>query len=63
MHELLKSRRSIRKYRETQIPDDLLDAILEAGLYAHNLSSHRHKSRVVYNPKDVPHYCGTSYCL
>ena len=34
MHELLKNRRSIRKYKETQVPDDLLDAILEAGLYA-----------------------------
>ena len=34
MHELLKSRRSVRKYRETQVPDDLLDAVLEAALYA-----------------------------
>ena len=34
MHELLKNRRSIRKYTSQQVPDDLLDAILEAGLYA-----------------------------
>lgn len=34
MHELLKNRRSIRKYQQTQVPEDLLDAILEAGLYA-----------------------------
>ena len=34
MHELLKSRRSVRKYQETQVPDELLDAVLEAGLYA-----------------------------
>ena len=34
MHELLKNRRSIRKYTTQQVPDDLLDAILEAGLYA-----------------------------
>ena len=34
MHELLKSRRSVRKYKETQVPDELLDAVLEAGLYA-----------------------------
>ena len=34
MHELLKSRRSVRKYKETQVPDELLDAVLEAALYA-----------------------------
>ena len=30
----LLERRSIRKYQETQVPDELLDQILEAGLYA-----------------------------
>ena len=30
----LLERRPIRKYRETQVPDELLDQILEAGLYA-----------------------------
>ena len=34
MHELLKNRRSIRKYQPTQVSDELLDAVLEAGLYA-----------------------------
>ena len=34
MHELLKNRRSIRKYKEQQVPEDLLDAILETGLFA-----------------------------
>lgn len=34
MHELLKNRRSIRKYKPQQISDELLDAVLEAGLYA-----------------------------
>lgn len=34
MHEILKSRRSIRKYRPEQVSDALLDAVLEAGLYA-----------------------------
>ncbi len=33
MHNLL-NRRSIRKYTETQVPDDLLDQVPEAGLYA-----------------------------
>ena len=34
MHELLKNRRSVRKYKPQQITDAELDAILEAGLYA-----------------------------
>ncbi len=34
MHELLKNRRSIRKYTTQQVSDELLDAVLEAGIYA-----------------------------
>ena len=34
MHEILKNRRSIRKYKPEQVTDAHLDAILEAGLYA-----------------------------
>ena len=34
MHELLKNRRSVRKYLPRQVEDAHLDAILEAGLYA-----------------------------
>ena len=34
MHEILKNRRSIRKYTAEQVSDAHLDAILEAGLYA-----------------------------
>ena len=34
MCELLKTRRSIRKYRPDQVSDELLDTVLEAGLYA-----------------------------
>lgn len=34
MHELLKNRRSIRKYKPDPVSEELLDAILEAGLYA-----------------------------
>ena len=30
----LLERRSIRKYKETQVPDELLDQVLTAGLYA-----------------------------
>lgn len=34
MHENLKNRRSIRLYKDAQVSDELLDAVLEAGLYA-----------------------------
>lgn len=34
MHEILKNRRSVRKYKPQQVSDAHLDAILEAGLYA-----------------------------
>ncbi len=34
MHEQLKNRRSIRRYQPQQISETLLDAVLEAGLYA-----------------------------
>lgn len=37
MNDILKSmktRRSIRKYKDRQVSDQLLDAVLEAGLYA-----------------------------
>lgn len=30
----LLERRSIRRYKDTQVPDELLDKVLEAGLYA-----------------------------
>ena len=30
----LKNRISVKKYTDQQVPDDLLDAVLEAGLYA-----------------------------
>lgn len=34
MLDLIKTRRSIRKYRAEQIADEALDAVLEAGTYA-----------------------------
>lgn len=34
MHEILKNRRSIRKYKPQQVSDAHLNAILEAGIYA-----------------------------
>ncbi len=34
--ELMKSRRTIRKYQDKQIPREDLEKIIEAGLYAPN---------------------------
>ncbi len=34
MHEQLKNRRSIRRYKARQVSEELLDAVLDAGLYA-----------------------------
>ena len=34
--ELMKKRRSIRKYKAKQVPRDIVDKIVEAGLYAPN---------------------------
>ena len=36
---LMKERRSIRKYQEKQVPRELVDKIVEAGLYAPNAGS------------------------
>ena len=33
MYEILKNRRSIRKYKSQQVSDEVLDQILEVGLY------------------------------
>ena len=32
----MKSRRSIRKYKPDMVPQEILDQIIEAGLYAAN---------------------------
>ncbi len=34
MHEVLRSRRSVRSYLPEQVPEELLDAILDTALYA-----------------------------
>ncbi len=34
IYELIKSRRSIRSYKKDEIPDDILQRVLEAGLWA-----------------------------
>ena len=44
--ELMKERRSIRKYLEKQIPREALERIVEAGLYAPNAGGGQ-RSRIV----------------
>ena len=36
MLDVMKSRRSIKKYKSAPVADELLDKIVEAGLYAAN---------------------------
>jgi nitroreductase len=38
--ELIMSRRSVRKYKEAQIPEESLQAILKAGIFAPNGGLH-----------------------
>ena len=53
MHELLKNRRSIRKYRPEQISDAHLDAILEAGLYAPSGMNTQNTIMVAVRDKEI----------
>lgn len=49
--ELMKERRSIRKYQEKQIPREALERIVEAGLYAPNAGGgQRRRIVAVRNP-------------
>lgn len=54
MCELLKTRRSIRKYRPEQVPDELLDAVLEAGLYAPSAMNNQKPVMVAVRDKANP---------
>ena len=38
----MKSRRSIRKYKPDMVPQEILDQIIEAGLYAANGMGYQH---------------------
>ena len=53
MHEILKNRRSIRKYKTEQITDAHLDAILEAGIYAPSGMNTQNSIMVAVRDKDT----------
>jgi nitroreductase len=51
---LIKSRRSIRKYTDQQIPREALEQIVEAGLYAPNAGGGQRSMIIaIHNPKIV----------
>lgn len=51
--EKLKSRRSIRKYKPDAIPQDILDQIIKAGLYAANGMGYQNTIIVQVTNKDI----------
>lgn len=40
--DAIKSRRSIRKYKKTPVPQELIDRVIEAGTYAATGKSQHH---------------------
>ena len=52
----LKTRRSIRAYQDTQVPDDLLDQVLEAGLYAASGMNNQKVIMVAVRDKETRDY-------
>ncbi len=56
--ELIKNRRSIRKYQNKKIPDDVLEKILEAGLYAPSAGGGQRSKIVAIKDKKLCDYLG-----
>ena len=52
----LKTRRSIRAYKDTQVPDELLDQVLEAGLYAASGMNNQKVVMVAVQDKETRDY-------
>ena len=53
MYEELLKRRSVRKYKPEQISDELLDAVLEAGLYAPTAKNNQKPVMVAVRDKET----------
>lgn len=56
--ELIKNRRSIRKYQARQIPRDALEKIIEAGLYAPNAGGRQGTYIVAVHDRDLTERIG-----
>lgn len=52
----LKTRRSVRAYQDTQVPDALLDQVLEAGLYAASGMNNQKVIMVAVRDKETRDY-------
>ncbi len=53
MYETLLERRSVRKYQPEQVSDELLDAVLEAGLYAPTAKNNQKPVMVAVRDKEI----------
>ena len=53
MYEKLLTRRSVRKYTQEQISDELLDAVLKAGLYAPTAKNNQKPVMVAVRDKET----------
>ncbi len=53
MYEKLLERRSVRKYKPEQVTDELLDAVLEAGLYAPTAKNNQKPVMVAVRDKET----------
>ena len=53
MYEKLLERRSVRKYKPEQVSDELLDAVLEAGLYAPTAKNNQKPVMVAVRDKET----------
>lgn len=51
--EIIKKRRSIRKYKDKKIPDELVKKILEAGRWAPSAANNQPWRFVVVNKKEI----------
>jgi len=56
--ELIKTRRSIRKYQDRKVADDVLEKILEAGLYAPSAGGGQRSKIVAIQDKTLCDYLG-----
>lgn len=56
--ELMRQRRSIRKYQNRQIPEDALDSILEAGSFAPNAGGGQRRMAVAIYNRDLAETIG-----
>jgi len=53
MYEKLLERRSVRKYKPEQVSDELLDAVLQAGLYAPTAKNNQKPVMVAVRDKET----------